>query len=143
MRRSWFGLGSLGLVAACGTDAVGVADCRELETARCEAAAACGYPAVSECRRYVRDHCLHGLPLEETPSGSVAACANLLEAAGACAASLGAEVAPGSCSPPLATDGSARTICDVILRPESAAACAFLTAEPAPAPNTPADAGNR
>ncbi len=116
----------LALSLACGTDAVGVADCREIERARCEAAAPCGFPDVAECRRYSRDHCLHGLAAESPGPTDVDACATDLAAAGQCAASQGASTAPDACDPPLATDGTAASVCDVISRPERASACSFL-----------------
>jgi hypothetical protein len=116
----------LAFSAACGTDAVGVSDCREIESARCEAAAECGFPAAAECRRYARDHCLHGLPAEAPSAADVGACVSDINAAAQCAAALGPTTSPDACDPPLATDGTAASVCDVIARPEQATACAFL-----------------
>jgi len=116
----------ISLSAACETDAVGVADCRAIEDARCQAAAPCGFPDVEECQRYARDHCLHGLPAEAPSPTDVDACVQDLATAGECAGSLGPDTLPDACAPPLSTDGSAASICDVINRPERATACAFL-----------------
>jgi hypothetical protein len=117
----------LALSVACGTDAIGVSDCREIESARCGAAPPCGFPAVTECRRYSRDHCLHGLAVAGPSPADVDACASDIAAAGQCAASLGPMTSPDACDPPLATDGTAASVCEVIARPERASACAFLS----------------
>lgn len=116
----------MSLPTACGTDAVGVADCRAIESARCQAAAPCGFPDVEQCRRYARDHCLHGLAAEAPSPADVDACVQEIDAAGQCAGSLGPDTPPEACAPPLATDGSAASVCDVISRPERATACALL-----------------
>ena len=61
---------------ACGTDAVGVQSCRNIETARCNQAAACNIsltqplhsgPDVAACVRYYNDACLHGLASGNDP----------------------------------------------------------------------------
>jgi hypothetical protein len=87
--------GALGLVAAssaCGTDPVGVDDCRRIEKVRCEAAPACGINLqrpphsgstdqnnVAACIRYYDDACLHGLVLKKEPARSdVDACVNAI-----------------------------------------------------------------
>jgi hypothetical protein len=139
------GLGFLWLTNGCGTDAVGVSECRDLEQARCTAASSCGFPAVSECRRFYRDHCLHGISLETVNDIDVQACVADIERAGSCAADRGQNTIAGDCATPVATTSSRSTVCDVVLRPEIATACAFLgstPAMPAAAPATPSsDAG--
>lgn len=130
------------MLAACGTDAVGVSECREIEQARCAAAAACGFPNVAECQRFYRDHCLHGL------SGvrdilSADGCVADLGRLGRCAAELGATASVSACSEPVATAAGNEAVCDVVRRPELASSCAFLAEpvpEPPPAPPA-ADAG--
>src|SRR5271165_6618386 len=73
-RRSFetFLLAVAGLQAsACGTDAVGVDACRQVQEAECQEAPACGIAleppyhttgtAVDACIRFYDDQCLHGL----------------------------------------------------------------------------------
>lgn len=121
-----FGLGSILLATACGTDAAGVSECREIEQARCDAASACGFPNVAECRLFYRDHCLHGLPSSSATATDADACVGQLLAAGQCAAALGDATAPSACDPVLETDGSAASVCDAIRSPELLTACGFL-----------------
>ncbi len=136
MRR--LGLGFICLVGCFGTDAVGVSECRELEQTRCAAAAPCGFPDVGACRRYYRDHCLHGVALETISAVQVDACVLELDRLGRCATDQGPDTLPGACAEPVATVGAAGSVCDVVRQPEAAAACAFLT--PAPVPPAPAPA---
>lgn len=103
---------------ACGTDAVGIEACREIEGARCELAPACGIDMsipkhwggsgtdVTSCQRYYRDACLHGLASGIEP-GNVA----LQDCVAA--------VRAGDCN--------------VVRTPELHPACAFLI-PPAPPP---------
>jgi hypothetical protein len=65
----------------CGTDAVGIDACRQVETARCEATRSCGATddEVTSCSLYYRDACLHGIenatrpPTDADTKGCVAA----------------------------------------------------------------------
>jgi hypothetical protein len=135
-----FGLG-LGAVVAlgCGTDAVGVGDCRELETARCAAGPACGFPDVAACQRYERDHCLHGVPLENIGAGQIDACVLDIQRAGQCAASEGRLTPANTCASPVAL-AVAGTACDVVRSPERALSCSFLA--PGQTPDPPPEAMN-
>ena len=75
-----------GTVAAsgCGTDAVGVDACRQIEEARCKQAPACGIliepphftsgSTVDACIRYYDDACLHGLAVGDPGPTDVNAC---------------------------------------------------------------------
>lgn len=133
------------LAGSCGTDAVGVSECRELEDARCAAAASCGFPDVAQCQRYYRDHCLHGVAVDDVTAVQVDACVAELEVAGRCAAE---QATPEACSEPLRTQVVVAQVCDLVLQPELLTPCAFLAAEPEqpPAPPPPpalpaADAG--
>jgi hypothetical protein len=129
------------VVLGCGTDAVGVGECRALEQARCAAAAACGFPDVAACERYQRDHCLHGVALEEISAGQIDICVVDIERAGRCAASQGATTSAGACAEPVVAQGTA---CDVVRTPERAVSCAFLAPGTSPVitPVVPsADAG--
>ena len=98
------------LGAACGTDAVGVDACKQIESARCEQAPACGIALeppyhtngtdVTECQRYYDDACLHGLASGSDPGPTaVKACVAAIE--------------QGDCT--------------VVLTPSLAPACAWLT----------------
>lgn len=122
------------LAGSCGTDAAGVSECREIEDARCAAAASCGFPDVAQCQRYYRDHCLHGVAVEEVSSLQVAACVAELERAGRCAA---AQTAPEACAEPLGTQVVVTQVCDLVLQPELLTSCAFLADVPEQAPAPP------
>ena len=144
VQRHWLGLLGLALGVGCGTDAVGVSECRAIERARCDAAVACGYPNAEECRRLQRDQCLHGVTAASVSSVEADACARDIERAGACAASAGPDTAASACSPPIATDAPTRTACEVVLSPELTPSCAFLVPSPAaaaPAPIAPTSDG--
>ncbi len=114
----------------CSTDAVGVTTCREIEDTRCEAAAQCGIEGaedVDACKRFYRDHCLHGLGLESEPRGSdVRRCKAVISGAGECAKQ--GITDPRQCAAlqgqQLAT--TITTVCDVVLQPEDTTACRFL-----------------
>jgi hypothetical protein len=116
--------------AGCGTDAVGIEACRDIETARCEAAQYCGrIEDVKECQRFYRDHCLHGLAegVEAPADDVVAECVATIQKAGECAK--GDKFATlDECSPPV-TAGDVRGLrfaCQIVLFPEWAAECSFL-----------------
>lgn len=137
------GLGMVLLAVSCGTDAVGTTECREIEQARCAAASACGFPDVTECERYYRAHCLHGVPLDAVSSVEVDNCVRDIERAGRCASGQGPNTAPGACAEAVSLVGLAPAICDVVRSPEVAASCAFLgSVESTPPPVVvPQDAG--
>jgi hypothetical protein len=143
VRRLGIGVCFVWLAGSCGTDAVGVAECREIESARCAAAASCGFADVEQCQRFYRDHCLHGVALEEVNEVQVDACVTELERAGRCATDAPGS-APAGCPEPVQTESEVTDVCTLILRPELASACAFLapsTATPAPAQQTDAGGG--
>lgn len=145
VRRLAFGVCFVWLAGSCGTDAVGVSECREVEQARCDAAVSCGYADVKECRRFYRDHCLHGVALEQVDTVQVDQCVAQLQNAGQCAAAQ-PNTAPADCAQPIETQTSVASVCDVVLRPELAKACAFLVPAPQPVPPAeaaPADAGGK
>jgi hypothetical protein len=117
------------VAVACSNDAVGVQACRQIETARCEAAPGCpsgpfnleqpvpaGDP-VAACVRYYNDACLHGIITTVTPgSAAVNTCVAAIVAAGKAAAAQKNSVAA----------------CRVIEQPWNTAyttACEFLTAD--------------
>src|SRR5262245_50800694 len=79
---------AIAFAPGCGTDPVGVDDCRSIEQARCEAAKPCGLITdVSACQRFYRDECLHGLAVSSSPgSTEVEKCAAAVRAAGRCEA---------------------------------------------------------
>jgi len=113
------GLGAGAIVPGCGTDAVGVDACRRIETARCEAAVACGYTAdqVTTCKDFYRDQCLHGLQNNEwEPStADVDACVAAIGQVRVCAERQAASMAECA-EAPLApgVDGSALTPCAIL-----------------------------
>ncbi len=122
------------VTASCGTSALGVDDCRDIEQARCRAQASCvdsnGTPLIEDvpaCERYYRDHCLHGLAVKPPASASVAACVQVIEAAGRCAKGH-PDIALDEC-PKAVTEvhGGLTHACDVVAHPERATECAFLS----------------
>lgn len=122
------------VTASCGTDAVGVEDCRDIEQARCRASASCldvkGDPLIEDvpaCERYYRDHCLHGLAAKPPGGASVSACVQVIEAAGRCAKS-DPTIALDECTEVVTEPhGTLTHACDVVTHPELATECAFLT----------------
>jgi hypothetical protein len=123
------------VTASCGTSALGVDDCRDIEQARCRAQASCvdsnGTPLIEDvpaCERYYRDHCLHGLAVKPPASASVAACVQVIEAAGQCAKG-SPDIALKDC-PKGGTDTQPGLThaCDVVAHPELATECEFLSA---------------
>jgi len=135
---------------ACGTDAVGVDDCRNIEVARCKAAQNCdfGIDGTSDenvCQRFARDNCLHGLVVQPPTAGAVTSCVNSITAAGTCAATAKnvSECPPATLNLIGTVTKTTATVCQLIENPEQISACAFLTQTPAPAPapTTPKDSG--
>ena len=99
---------------------MGIEACRELESARCRLAEACGdVPDAESCERFYRDQCLHGLSVPEPSDREVEACAAALDEAAECAR---------------AGDDSAacRDACDAVSSPASLRACVFLATDDLP-----------
>ena len=115
MLRTWMGIGLFVgttaavviAVGACGTDAIGIDTCRQVEEARCRQAAHCpgidlSQPVhrnspitdVDSCIRYYHDACLHGLAAPADP-GAVAtkACVDAINT-GDCAIVITPQLAP-------------------------------------------------
>ena len=136
IRFAALGAVALGLAAVapgCGTDAVGVETCRQIETARCHQAQKCPddinlmipthrdspLTDVEACIRFYKDACLHGLATDKDP-GAVAtkACVDAINT-GDCTVVTHPETHP-SCAwlippnpPPVAdaaTDGDATVV---------------------------------
>ena len=123
-------LTTFGFIAGgCGTDAVGIDACRDIETARCDAAQYCGrIDDVEACQRFYRDHCLHGLAegVETPPDDAVADCVAAIQRAGECAKD-NPLAKLDDCSPPVTRDGrGAKYACQIILAPEWSSECSFL-----------------
>lgn len=104
---------------SCGTDAVGVEACRQIEEARCYRALECGISLaspvhrgddVAACVKFYKDDCLHGLASKNDPGGpKLQACVQAISGG----------------------------VCSVVVAPETDPACAFLI----PAPAAVVDAG--
>jgi hypothetical protein len=129
----------------CGTNAKGVEDCRDIEVARCEAAAACGILSdVAECQRYYRDHCLHGLAVESPPRNLVDECVAMVKRAGTCAQALGPEGLLEDCPEVVTRDAIlATTVCDIVHFPERGDECSFLLPVPLEEPPSEGGAGGQ
>lgn len=112
----------------CGSDAVGVDACRDIEKARCAAGQHCGFVEdVDECQRFYRDHCLHGLKTDKEPGDiAVSGCVQAIERAGACAKAGTEHLA--DCDPAVTTQSNLESPCAVIQFPEQIGECAFLAA---------------
>lgn len=123
----------------CGTDAKGVEECRDIEFARCAAAAPCGIvPDVAACQRFYRDHCLHGMAVDPPAPDIVEACVKTIEAAGACASASpdGVDATIASCDNDELLEASGASLaCDIVRHPEYADNCDFLTPAPPPVGN--------
>src|SRR5262245_58271632 len=130
MVGKWAGSVLLALVAggvawlgACGTEAVGVETCRQIETARCQQAPKCPEidlgnpkhrdPDVDACTRFYREACLHGL--------------------------VAADPGPNSPQTKACVDAINKGNCDVVKNPEKDPACVFLVP---PQPPPAADASD-
>jgi hypothetical protein len=127
----------------CGTAAVGIDACRDIETARCEAAQHCGrVDDVEACQRYYRDHCLHGLAegVEPPTPDQVDACVKVIERAGQCAKDDRA-ARLDTCDQVVSDDPrGAELACQIVLLPEWATECAFLGPR-GDLPDRPGDGG--
>jgi hypothetical protein len=126
----------------CGTDAVGVSDCRNIETARCQAAQYCGLiDDVGACTRFYRDQCLHGLPGVLPGEQDVNACVRTIQLAGSCAKSGGKSASLSSCKPaPSAKTIDVTQACQIVTNPERATECSFLGKAPSQDAATESDA---
>ncbi|WP_437728774.1 hypothetical protein [Sorangium sp. So ce861] len=138
------GLGAVTLATqSCGTSAVGVDACRRIETARCEAAAAC--PAwvgsadadeqVDACVEFAWDQCLHGIanagteddPAPDPTESQIKACVDAVGATRKCAADNVASMAECSAAPLADGADGAISPCEVITeRAHALEACAFV-----------------
>jgi hypothetical protein len=111
----------------CGTDAVGVQTCRQIEEARCRRAPACAIPLeppyhtsggdVDECIRFYDDACLHGLTNGDSPSQTEL---------NACLAAINGR-------------GPSGDDCSVVSDPATASACSWLAPTPATAEASSSD----
>ncbi|WP_437603517.1 hypothetical protein [Sorangium sp. So ce590] len=142
------GLGAVTLATqSCGNDAVGVDACRQIEAARCEAAAACpewvgsadADERVKTCVEFYWDQCLHGIENDgtggdnraaaEPTDGQVKACVDAVGAARKCAGDKVASMAECPAAPLAEGVDGAISPCEVITeKAHELAACAFVVA---------------
>lgn len=121
----------------CGTDAVGIEACRQVEAARCEVAPVCvGFadaPAieteqqVQNCREFYRDHCLLGLENIEADAGQgeIDSCVKAIRATADCQDPKKSTMA--LCGVPL-RDGLDPEVapCEVLQKPHWLQSCRWL-----------------
>lgn len=111
------------VLSACSTKAVAVQECREIESARCEASVPCGIveeDGVEECQRFYRDQCLHGIAGPKAPTGDeLKVCIELIETAQEAAE---ASMNLGGQS----QEDSHALACEIISRPWDLPQCAFV-----------------
>lgn len=132
---TWASVFGLFLIeAACNTGAVAVAECREIERARCAALEPCGtIDDVEACRRFVRDSCLHGIAGPKPPTSSEQkACVAMITESGSCAAE-DATMAPEDCSgldkidlSPIPRRLRAKTVCELAEKPWNYGTCDYV-----------------
>jgi hypothetical protein len=118
--------------AGCSTQAVGVDECRTIESARCAAARSCGFSEdqATACTEFYRDQCLHGIEnSDDAPTEAQAsACVKAVQAVEACV-KVGAKHLADCPAVPVATgvDPAGLGTCQAILsRVELLAACSFV-----------------
>jgi hypothetical protein len=118
-------------LSACGTNATGIEECRQIELARCHSAAQCGLiEDVAACERYIADECRHGLPPDLGPSSSnVTSCVKAINDVASCAKRSGNKTAPSDCGRASLESANADNVCDLVEHPEEIPRCSFL-AEP-------------
>jgi hypothetical protein len=116
--------------SGCGSDAVGVNACRDIERVRCETGKHCGFvDDVEQCKRFYRDQCLHGLRSGKEP-GDIALkeCIDAIKLAGTCAANAVEHLA--DCAGWESLQTTATTPCEAIQFPEKIGKCGFLAEVP-------------
>lgn len=116
--------------SGCGPEGVGIEACRRIESARCEAAASCGFSEdqVENCKLIYTDQCLHGIenkayrPTDTDTSECIAA----VKATGACAAA-GVNKMSGCPQAPLVAGSADDSPCDIVLHlAQRLDACSFV-----------------
>jgi hypothetical protein len=116
--------------SGCGTEAVGVDECRDIEDARCEAGKYCGLgDDVDACKRFYRDQCLHGMASGDRPGAPrVKECVATIKAAGQCARDGYASLAEcdAALSSTLQEKTNFKDACDIVKQPEGVTDCDFL-----------------
>lgn len=137
----------LGATVGCGTDAKGVDACREIEQERCRQAPACpdafrvrSDEDVEACVRFYRDQCVRGTATVEPGKPALDACLQTIRRAGACARSEASSLA--ECDPPVSSETTLETACEVLIHPERTIECSFLVPVEEPAPKPQEDAGS-
>ncbi len=126
------GLGAL--AASCGTDAVGIEACQQIELARCDEAPACKADFdVAHCRAFYRDQCLHGIEnVDHPPSDAeVSDCVAAIQGVAACARKGATNMT--ACSVPLVDGVLPATIspCDLLMsNAHLLQRCGFATSPP-------------
>lgn len=118
----------------CNTGAIAVAECREIERARCVALESCGtIDDVDACRRFVRDSCLHGIAGPKPPTSSEQkSCVAMVTESGSCARK-NAKMAPEDCRglaeidlSPIPRRPEAKTVCELAEKPWNYLTCDYV-----------------
>jgi hypothetical protein len=138
LSASLAGLALVTLLAptSCGSDAVGVDACRTIETARCNAATACGFAddKVQSCILFYRDQCLDGVENADAGAPATAtidACVAAVDATATCARA-GAKTISG-CAGAALVPGADTTLAPCVILQQKVdllAACAFASLVP-------------
>ncbi len=130
------------LAFACGTDAVGVDACRNIENARCEAAPVCKgddfsfgittETQVRNCKTLYRDQCLHGLENidgGEPSDGKVTKCVKAIRATAACKKA-GALLIAECVDVSVIAGAEGKSPCEILTEVEHLTECAFVAPPP-------------
>jgi hypothetical protein len=131
-------------LTSCGTDAIGIESCRDIETARCNAAALCGLNTqeVTDCKNFYHDQCLHGIENTlvndggDPPQSETNTCVDAIVKVQGCIQMGGKTIADCKVTLTVGVDPSVpkKAPCDVLMHEvEDLADCAFVV--------LPADAG--
>jgi hypothetical protein len=120
-------------LTSCGTNAVAVEACRQIEAARCDAMQACGLSAdaAAACSSFYHDQCLHGVenPKPDAGTATIDACVAAIRATAACARAGAADMAACPAAPLTSSADAALKPCDVIGKNAHLLSdCAFVVA---------------
>jgi hypothetical protein len=132
------------LAASCGTDAVGVDACRQIESARCDDAPTCKADFdVAHCQAFYRDQCMHGIENAGHPpsDAEVSDCVAAIHAVTDCAKRGAANMK--DCNVALVDGVLPATLspCDVVMsNAHLLAKCAFAGVQSDAGTASPADA---
>ncbi|MGC4070033.1 MAG: hypothetical protein QM784_36335 [Polyangiaceae bacterium] len=82
---------------------------------------------VDACKRFYRDHCLHGLDVSDAPNKpQVTSCVESIQRLGRCAKDHGADSLVSGCGSLSSSDLDVTTVCGALYHPQVVKNCSFL-----------------